>query len=162
MKNVGDIIVYKKDVCKIVNIINNYFNNKDYYDLVPMYDNTLSIKVPVDSSLIRDVISKEKALSLINDVNNIKPLNINDKFIENEYKKLLESNNLENLFIIIKTTYMRNSDRVLNGKKEGERDNNYLHKCEQILFNELAVSLNLSFDEVKEMIINIASKDKNE
>ena len=48
----------------------------------------------------------------------IEPIsNIDDKYIEKTYKELLNSGTYEDLIIIIKTTYLRNDNRIKNNKK---------------------------------------------
>jgi len=62
MYKVDDYIVYRKDVCKIVGIKHNDLNNKDYYILVPVSDESLKIDVPIDNekSNLRSLVSKKE------------------------------------------------------------------------------------------------------
>lgn len=153
----NDYLVYKKDVCKVKEIKKNKINDKDYYILVPINDESLVIEVPVDNRMgyIRNVISKEDALNLINRIPNINLLeNIDDKYIEKTYKELLNSGNLEDLIKIIKTSYIRNDNRIKSNKKISDKDKAFFDKAEEYLYTELSISLNMSLDEVKEYIIN--------
>ena len=59
---------------------------------------------------------------------------------------------------IIKTTYLRNKKRVDSGKKIGDKDDIYFKKAESLLYNSLATSLNMTFNECKEYIINNIDK----
>ncbi|MGN1341950.1 MAG: hypothetical protein ACI4VL_01805 [Bacilli bacterium] len=154
MYKIGDFVVYKRDVCEVVDYIKKHINNKDYYKLVPVYDNTLKIDVPVDSSFLRNVLSKEEVEDIINNIPNIKVIDINDKLIENEYKKLLHEDGYEGLIKIIKTTYLRNNDRINNKRKISEKDDNYFNLAEKFLYGEFAISLGISYDEVKDYVIN--------
>lgn len=61
---------------------------------------------------------------------------------------------MEDLIKIIKTTYLRNDYRIKNGKRVSEKDSIYFNMAEKRLYNELSISLNLSFNETKEYIIN--------
>lgn len=54
MKSVGDYIVCHKETCKIVEIKDNY------YVLEPVNDQTLKMKVPIDSKVLRDLIKKRR------------------------------------------------------------------------------------------------------
>lgn len=157
MYKIGDYVVYKREVCKISDIVNNYFSSgKQYYIMHPIDDESLSINVPTDNKLglLRNVISKEEAEELINKIYHISPIEVNDKMIDNEYRNLMNSMQLEDLIKIIKTTYLRNDERIKNGKKAGDKDNNYFKKAEKILYNELSVSLNMSYEEVKEYVFD--------
>ena len=157
MYKVDDYVVYKKDVCKIREIKNNKLNGNNYYILIPIDDESLVIDVPVDNRMgyLRNILSKEKADSLINNIANIKPLeNIDDKYIERTYKDLLYNGTHEDLIKIIKTAYLRNVDRVKNNRKMSEKDSNYFNRAEKYLYNELSIVYHMSFDETKNYIIH--------
>lgn len=150
MYKIGDYLVYKKDVCLVKDIKN------DHYILTPVLDSSLTINIPANNDLgfIRDIISPAQAELLIKSIPDIKPIDIEDRQLENEYKRLLQSGNLEDLIKIIITTYERNEKRINNNKKIGEKDNNYFKLAEKCLYNELSLSLNKTFDETKEYVIN--------
>ncbi len=152
----NEYVVYKKDVCKIKEIRKNKMNGMDYYILVPIDDESLIIDVPVENKMgyLRSIISKEESNKLINNIPNIEPLkNIDDKYVEKTYKDLLYNGTHEDLIKIIKTTYLRNNNRIVNNKKISEKDNDYFIKAEKYLYNEISISLNMSFDETKNYII---------
>lgn len=148
----GDYIVYRKDVCTLKDIME--INGEKYYSLSPLSDDSLSLKVPVNNPFLRNVLTKEEAEELINKINDIETLDLNEKMIEHNYQALLASSSLEDLIKIIKTTYLRNAKREEEGKKRGEKDDFYFHKAEKLLYTELSISLNLSYEETKEYIIN--------
>ena len=153
MYNVNDYLVYKNDVCKVKEIKKAYIKDIDYYFLCPKEDESLIIKVPVSNKEIRNIISKEEALNLIDKIKNIPELDINDKNLENQYKDLMNNHNLEDIIKVIKTTYLRNKKREDEGKKIGEKDNLYFVKAENRLYDELSISLNMTSKEVKNFII---------
>lgn len=161
MYKVNDYVVYKHDVCIINKIKTNEINNKSSYVISPVDDKSLIISIPIENEkyLLRSVINKETAMKLINNIPAISPLeNINEKSLDNDYKELLNSQNHENLIRIIKTAYLRNENRLNNKKKISEKDNTYFKLAEKYLYNELAVALNITSEEVKELIIEKASK----
>ena len=152
----NDYVVYKKDVCIVKEIRNNKMNGKDYYILTPIDDKSLIIDVPIDNKLgyLRDVISKEEADNLIKNIPNINPLvNLNDKYIEKTYKDLLTCGTYEDLIKIIKTTYLRNNDRMMKHKKVSEKDSYYFTQAEKYLYNELSIALQMDFESTKNYII---------
>ena len=151
---IGDYIVYLKDVCKIIDIKEKYTNDMDYYILVKVNDDSLKLSIPVNNKLIRKLISKEKVNEIINNILNIEVFNSNEKDIEYEYKKLLENASHENLIKIIKTSYLRNKERLDNKKKISDRDKNYFELAEKYLYTEFSIVLDMSFDETRDYVIN--------
>lgn len=156
MYNISDYVIYRKDVCRIKEIKEK--NGINYYVLAPIDDDSLKIELPVENNILKELISKEDALKLIEMIPSIEPIECNDKLIENEYKNLLSTGNKEDLIRIIKTTYIRNKERLDNKKKISDKDNNYFNKAEKILYNEFSIVLDMSCDEVKNYIIDKVSK----
>lgn len=145
-------IVYERDVCLIEEVKGKYIKGVDYYVLRPLNDKTLKISVPVNSKLLRNLISLEDANKLIDNMKSIEVIEDN-KQIENEYKRLLDTGELSDLVKIIKTTYLRNKERIINKKKISEKDDNYFNKAEDYLYTELGVVFNMSKENIKEYII---------
>lgn len=156
-----DYVVYKHDVCKIKDVKENKMTGSTYYVMTPIDDDSLIIDIPTENRMgfLRDIISKEDAEKFINKISKIQPLdNINDKNIEIKYKELLNAGGHENLIKIIKTTYLRNENRINNKKKISEKDNTFFKLAEKYLYNELSIALNKSVEEVKDYIIEKVSK----
>lgn len=153
MYKIDDYVVYKREVCKVKEIKEKYFKGIDYYSLVPVSDESLKIDVPVNSNLLRDLITKAEIDELILKIPDIQVIKSDSRLIENEYKVLLASEKYEDLIRIIKTTYLRNKNRLDHHKRTGDKDNYYFLKAEGYLFGEFAVVLNKSLDETKEYVI---------
>lgn len=159
MYKVGDYIVYKRDVCKVKEIKEKYYNNTDYYVLNPICDDSLKINVPVDNDkLLRSLITEEEVKLIIKNIPNIDIIDEDDRMLETIYKDLLKSENHEDLIKIIKTTYLRNKDRVDNNKKISEKDNTYFNLAERYLYTEFSVVLNKSFDDTRDYVISEVEK----
>ena len=156
MYKINDYVIYRKDVCRIIDIKEK--NDTNYYVLVPIDDNTLKIELPTDNNILKELISEKEANNLIKKIPEIDQIECNEKLIENEYKQLLSTGNKEDLIKIIKTTYLRNKKRIDNKKKISDKDNNYFNKAERILYNELSIVLNMSYDETKNYIIDKVSQ----
>lgn len=154
MYKVNDYIVYKRDVCKVLEIKENYFKGLDYYVLSPINDLSLKIQVPVNNGLLRDVIDINKVEEIINSIPSIDIIDIDSKLIESEYKKLLNSNKYEDLIRIIKTSYLRNKEREDNKRKVSDKDKYYFDMAEKFLYSEFSIVLNMSYDDTKEYVIN--------
>lgn len=160
MFNIGEIIVYKRDVCEIIDIKKNNINNQNCYVLVPINDESLRIKVPLENKLnnIRSLINKKELDNLIKNIPNIGIIENPNKLIENDYKLLIKEGNHENLIKIIKTAYLRNKERSDNKRKIGDKDDYYFKLAEKYLYSEISVVLNKSFDETKQFIIDEVEK----
>lgn len=158
MKKVGDYVVYRRDVSKIVNIKKNPLNNMDYYVLVPVTDESLKIDVPVENQYIRELITIDEITKLIKKIPSIPIIENNNKLIENDYKDLLKEGSYESLIRIIKTTYLRNKERTDNKKKIGDKDDYYFKLAEEYLYTEFMIVLGKNFDETKDYIIHEVEK----
>lgn len=161
MFNVGENIVYGSNgVCKVENIgvldSPGMPQDKEYYTLCPIYSKGSKIFTPVDNDkiIMRAVLGKDEAQELINNIDSIEALWIADeKSRESEYKEAIKACNCKELVKIIKTIYIRMQDRIANGKKITASDEKYFRMAEDRLYGELAVSLDISKEEIKEYII---------
>lgn len=100
------------------------------------------------------LLQKEEAEDLIAKIPSIEIVQASDRDIEYEYKQLLRENTLEALITIIKTTYMRNMMRQNQNKRISEKDEQYFNQAERRLYNELSISLHLTFDDTKQYVID--------
>lgn len=158
MFKIGDKIVYKKEVCEIIEIKKNYINNNDYFVLIPIFDKSLKIEIPVSNSNLRSLISKEEIEDIIKQIPNIDILESDNKLIENEYKSLMNSGKCLDLIKIIKTTYLRNQERLPNKKKIGDKDSSYFCQAEKCLYQEFGIVLEMSYENTKNYIIEEVNK----
>ena len=125
-----------QQLCKIADIKKHYLNDIDYYILVPINDNSLKLNIPVTNTSIRGLLKKDEVNAIIDNIINVKVLETDEKNIEAEYKKLLQSGRHEDWIKII------------------DIDRNYFDMAEKYLYTEFSVVLDMSFDETKEYIIN--------
>ena len=158
MYKINDYIIYKRDVCKILDILPKFFKDNDYYLLSPLSDKTLTIKVPINNKNIRRLITKKELVEIIKKIPDIPIVDSDTKSLENIYKELLASESHEDLVKIIKTTYVRNKERIDNNKKTTDKDNYYFNMAEKYLYQEFQIVLNLSYDETKKYVIDKVSK----
>lgn len=153
--NVGDYLVYSRDICKIIKIEEKKYNNNDYYILTQVNDKSLKREVLVKSDKIRPLILKNKIQKIINQIPEIPVIEvINDKMFENEYRKLFISGKHEDLIKIIKTSYLRNKEKIDNDKKISAIDEKNLQLAEKYLYTEISIVLGISCDEVKKIIVD--------
>ena len=156
MYKINDYLFYGKDVCQVKDIEIKKYNNQDYYLLVPIKDSTLKLEVPVEDkqNKIRDLIKKEDLKRLIEKIPDIETIDVDEKFLESEYKRLLSTGNEEDLVKVIKTTYLRNKERIENKKRRAEIDSIYFKEAETALYAEVCALLNMSLQEAKEYVIS--------
>lgn len=160
MFKIGEYVVYKHDVCKLIEIKKQYFNNEDYYILESTLDKSLKISVPVSkNNFLRPIIVKEEVDQIIKKIPKIETIKSSDKLLEMEYKKLINTGTFEDLITIIKTTYLRNKKRVDDNKKISDKDNNYFLLAEKYLYNEFSIVLGKSIEETKDYIIDKVEKN---
>lgn len=163
MFKVEEYIIYKRDLCKIKRIEKNSKTNEDCYVLSLVQDPSLLIKVPVSNKLglLRYPLTKTEAEDLITKIPTIPFIETTEKLSENIYRGLMKTNIPEDLIKIIKTTYLKNSERLNNGKKATDKDLSFFNQAEKHLYTELGYSLNMTYDECKNYIIKkISSKIK--
>ena len=153
MHNVGKYIIYKREVCMIKEIIPKFYRDMDYYLLSPIFDNTLAIKVPVNNKDIRNLISKTEVEEIINRIPDIDIVSEDTKVLEPIYKELINSGLHDDLIKIIKTTYLRNKERIDNNKKTTDKDTYYFNLAEKYLYEEFSVVLNKTYEEAKQYVI---------
>ncbi len=158
MYKTGDYVVYKRDVCIVKEIKEKYYNDIDYYVLNPISDLSLIINVPINSNLLRDLLTLEDVNRLIKNIPNVETIDIDERMLESSYKNLLKTEKHEDLIRIIKTTYLRNKNRLDSNKKISEKDDTYFKLAEKFLYTELGVILNKSFEETKNYVISEVEK----
>ncbi|OYX43770.1 hypothetical protein B7Y94_00960 [Candidatus Saccharibacteria bacterium 32-49-12] len=156
MAKSGDIVVYRRDVCRVKDLIKKYRNDEDYYVLLPLNDETLTVYVSVENAakLFRPVISREEAEELISKIPSIEPVEVGDRMIENVYRDLIHSNEHEDLVRVIKTAYLRSEEKLQKGLRRSEKDKTYFRMAEKILYSELSVCLEKTYNETEEYVVS--------
>lgn len=160
MFNVGDFIIYGSNgVCKITDVgpmkMSGIPKDKLYYTMVPCYIRDSEIFTPVDNErvVMRKVMSKTEAEDFIDSISDIKELEIvEEKKRELEYKAAVLTCDPIILVELIKTIRTRMDERIAEGKKVTSSDSKYIHLAEDSLYGELAVSLEMDKDEVKDYV----------
>lgn len=151
-----DYVVYRHDVCRIVDFKN--FNNRNYYVLKMLKDESLTINVPTHNCNIRALISKGEINDIIKKIPSIPVITVDSKMIDAKYKSLFEDGSYESLISIIKTAYLVNNERILNKKKIRDKDDYYFRLAEEYLYNEFSIVLGMSYDDTKNYVISEVSK----
>ncbi|MGN1467614.1 MAG: CarD family transcriptional regulator [Ruminococcus sp.] len=156
MYNVNDTVVYgSQGVCKITSITEKNLNGeiKKYLVLKPVYDERNTIFVPLDNQLLysrlHKVLSAEEVNRIIDDIPSEDFL-----WVENEterkdcYKKILSGGNRQEISRMIKTLRYHRIQQQKSGKKLHSSDERFLKEAEKLLYDEIAVVLNMNPDDV--------------
>lgn len=151
MFNVNEYVVYKgSGVCRIIDIGTLDFGGMDkekkFYFLRPVHAKESITYAPVDNAKVpmRKVLSKEEAQELIDTLPEIEVMNeLNDKQAEQKYREIFKNCNCREYLSIIKTIFAKNKIRMAAGKKITSTDERYCHMAEELLYNELSLSLGL-------------------
>lgn len=159
MFQAGEYIIYgTRGVCLVKGTGTLEFSQQDklYYTLEPLYMAGSIVYAPVEAKgvVMRPVMTRGEAMALIESIPDIEELWIRDeKSRENAYKEAIKGCDNRELVRIIKTIYNRGRSRMAEGKKTTVADNKYFKIAEENLYGELAVSLSMTRDEVKEFVI---------
>ncbi|MBE6039132.1 MAG: hypothetical protein E7218_08070, partial [Anaerofustis stercorihominis] len=155
---VGSYVVYGKEgVCRITHIGNSPIegadNSRQYYTLCPVYREG-TIYIPVDSNVrIRSIVTEAEARLLIDKISDTALdtfHNSNPRITYQHYQELMTDHTGENLVYIIKSVYHKRNN-LPPKKKLGQIDEKYCRLAEDMLYGELAISLDMTKDEVREM-----------
>ena len=164
MYKVNDIVVYRRDVCKVVGKHRSDFTGEMCYDLVPYrnQDGSVKMQVPISNKAgnLRDLITEEQIQQLIKDTPDIETLENKPANMKSQYAALLKGNEVSDLVRIIKTSYGRNKARMEQHKKLASIDDEYLRRAEKCLYNEISASTGMSFDESKEYFESEVKKEE--
>ena len=154
MFKVNDYVIYKRDVCIILEekIISNY----EYFVLQSTIDDSLKINIPknMSSKLLRHLNTKKDIEKLISKIKTIPLLDVNSKNIEEDYKRCLRDGTLESLIAIIKTSYFRNQSSLAHNKKMTDKDKYYYELAEKFLYNEIAYIYNTTYEDAKKYVLD--------
>jgi CarD family transcriptional regulator len=164
MFQIDDKVVYNSTgVYEIVGIreetdINH--TETEYYILQPVYNNNLTIKLPVDNKSlpIRKIITKEQALSIIAAMPDQDTIWIeNDKERYGRFKAAIKADDNIKLVQIIKAIYMMKQEKISAGKKLLKSDEDIMRSAEKNLYEELGAALNIPLDHVLPFIMEHVS-----
>lgn len=161
MFEIGTYVVYgNTGICKIEDVttldIPGANAERQYYVMSPIREQGSRDYLPVDNTkvVLREVISKDEALQLIDNITEIGLLEVdNDKLREEKYKELARRSDCASWITIIKTIYLRKQERIAQGKKITATDDRYYKMAVEHLYSELGFALDKEPSEIEEFII---------
>lgn len=151
----NELVVHESaGVCRITGITKMNRPQREYYVLEPLYDrnSTLYVRVDSETSPLRPVMTREQALTLINQLPQMQMLQFNSMNEEKQRSaSILQSGDQLQLAQLAKT--MRHiQERRRSSKNAYATDRGILRQAERLLYGELAVSLDLNVDGVEGFI----------
>ena len=157
----GDTVVYRHHVCEVAALRENYFEGKDYLELRALFENSLKLFVAVDEATpdnLRPVMSKRAALALIDSIVDADTIDeptptLLERRMKEEYDKRLRTFAPEDLVPIMKSVHERTVRRVDSGRRITATDKKYFDLAEGLLCDELAVSLAVPRENVKDVLV---------
>ncbi len=164
MFKINDHIIYNNmGVCRVVDIskekdIND--NETEFYVLHPVYGKNLTIKTPVnnDKVFMRKILKRDDVLSLIESLPQQETNWIDDDRKRNEiFKATLKKGETKGWAKLIKTIYLEKQEKSAVGKKLMKIDEDIMKIAEKNLYEEFAVALNISPEEVLPYIMEHVS-----
>ena len=156
MYKIGDVVMYRQNVCRLEKLAKKFRDDKDFYVLEPLSGVDLTVFVPIDAcDQIRPIISRRGAEKLIDRIGEIDAIEDGGgRALEGVYKNLLKSPDLEDLVKIIKTAYLRGEEKIEKGQSRSEKDKIFFRKAENALYSELAVVLGKSVEDTRAYVVD--------
>ena len=145
----GDYVVYgMSGPCLVEDITRLSLPGSDgrrkYYVLRPVNSGKSTIYSPVDNDkvMIRDIVSRNEAELLLQEIPGIPEVSVeNEKLREEQYKEILKQSDPRQCIGLLKTLYHKRWIRQQEGRKFTTVDERYLREIEAILSSELAIAL---------------------
>lgn len=140
-------------VCRIAGVEERDFmqgEKKQYYILKPLHSPCDSIFVPVDGHIkMRNILTREQANELIEKIPEIEADWLDDDTArEQSYKDAFRSFDCYEWVKIVKSLYLRISERKQDGRKPLLMDEKYLGLAEEYLHGELSVALDIPVNKI--------------
>ena len=170
MFQAGDLVVYgTTGVCRVESIdqpnMTGADRHKKYYRLKPFYQDGV-IYTPVDNTKvsIRPVISREDAENLIDLIPGIRAEAYRAPTLQalaQHYQTAFRSHSCQDLVELIMSIYTKQQETTSQNRRLGMVDERFLKQAERLLYGELAVALEIPFDEVQPYIFNRVKRQKD-
>lgn len=126
-----------------------------YYHLMPLYEKGSAIYTPVErgNSFMRSVMTGEEARDLLGRIGNIQEIFLeNDRTKERVYAEILRTNDAYEIIRLIKTLGGKKEARQATGRQLDQTDSKYLRMAENLIYGEVAVSLDMSKEQVEDYL----------
>ena len=141
-------------VCKVTGIIERDLSSlgvRQYYILVPVYNNGSKIYIPTDNgpAKMRELLTREEVLELIDSIPECESVWVeNDKERMAAFSSIVSRCDHHEMLCLIRTLRNKHAEKLRTGKKFHSADERIYKEAERILFGEFGYVLNLKPSEV--------------
>ncbi|MDO4804927.1 MAG: CarD family transcriptional regulator [Lachnospiraceae bacterium] len=156
---VNDAVMHiPEGVCKITGIIERDLASlgiRQYYILVPVYDNGAKIYIPTDGgvSKMKGLLSRDEVWELIDSLPDCESVWIeNDKERLAAFTSIVSRCDHHEMMCLIRTLREKHAEKIRIGKKFHSADERISKEAERILFGEIGYVLHLQPSEVASII----------
>lgn len=154
MYNIGDLVIYSSHgVCRIDSICEKTYSGitRTYYVIHPIEDAGLTISAPVDKEqdIMQKLIDRNEAEEVLQSFQSpgVEWIEKNHDRTK-KYSDIINTGDRKEISRIISTIMRKKHEVESNGKKLGESDRKLLLSTQNILFQELSISLDTTFDAI--------------
>lgn len=156
MFKINDSVIHCREGLSVI-VGSKDMNGKEYFLVSVKHNSGETIYVPVDtaSSIIRPLMNKKEADSLLSFIKKIeKEFNTNTKQRRDAYKRRLSSGDVKDIAYLYKQLYFYN---LIGGEnnteiKLGPVDIDMLSYAENMLLDELAISYSIPREDIKAFV----------
>lgn len=161
----GELLVYgSTGVCQVLSIdqrqdyVNGVKQSRLYYRLKPLYQGGV-IYTPVDNDkvVMRPVISREDAETLIDSIPTLRPTvcpAATTQALTQHYQTSLRRHSCRSLMELTMSIHQKRCKAEAQNRRLGMVDERFMKQAELLLFGELAAALDIPYDEVQPYIAN--------
>lgn len=168
MLEIGELVIYSgHGICRIKDIVDRTISGKTrkYYVLYPLEDaHKLSISIPVDNKKVQiySLMTKEEAEEVMESFKEPGVEWIEKNHLRyHSYNKIINTGDRKEIVKVLKTLMLRKLELEKTNHKLGAQDRKIIDQTENILFKELAIALDLSYEEVVEKALQYIKKYPN-
>jgi CarD family transcriptional regulator len=159
MFNVGDRIIYaSQGICQIDEICEKTVLGvtRDYYVLHPLDNPSLKISIPVDNDIMNKLVDKKEAEEIIESFKGpgVRWIEKSSQRIQ-VYDGIIKKGDRREISQVANTLMREKIKAEKSDKKFPEKDRELLDFIQNILFSEIAISLNTSFEAVHKRVLDL-------
>ncbi|MEF9951950.1 MAG: CarD family transcriptional regulator [Clostridium sp.] len=161
MFNKGDLVIYSSHgICRVDDIceLDVYGSTKTYYILHPVEDKRLQISTPIDNAkvVMLELLDKIEAEEVIDSFksNGVEWAEFCSSRQE-IHSNILTTGNRKYICSLLNTLMRREKEFHGQGRKFNEKDAKLLKYIKNILFTEIAMALNTTFEDVSTKVSSL-------
>ncbi|UJL47379.1 CarD family transcriptional regulator [Virgibacillus sp. NKC19-16] len=163
MFNVGDLVIYSvHGLCEIDDISEKSYGKvtRNYYVMHPLENPKLTISNPVDSDqvVMLAVMGKKEAAEIIQSFQKPGISWIEDaRERAKKYNSLVNTGDRKEISKVVNTLMKVNIEASRNNQRINTQDRDLLTNTQNVMFKELALSLDTSFEDISEKVNSMIS-----